>query len=608
MSQNPNFTDPQFVDANGTGGLNAAFGTVSGAIAAVGSGAWAAPGLISPESMTLSFSGLVASVGLPLPWGVVNASGTLVHAHGTQTGADTQSYSASFASLVPATGSVTAYLVATLASIQQNPFSIPGPPPGHPSYNPNYVPTIGYATNVDSVALTATSGVPDNISTFELLRTTLTPGQVSVASWNTSFQHRAVNRTALTASPVLSGGALTAPQAQGVLYANSIGLTNTLPPVSGCGGLVFRCENNTGGPWIISTNGSDRIAGLAGTATNSITIPYPGYVEFWGNAIAGLWDIKSSSPSASFLFASRSVTVSGNTSYDISGAGAYYTVAGSNTTQILPAASYVPGNSYGFFAASACTLTISPPSGSFTGNVFLGGSINGLSSTPMDAGDWISVQSNGVNYIVIAASPAIASIHGQQAFTGSTTFTVPSGIGPITARVWGGGGGGGGSNNTNGGGGGAGGNYSEILLTNIPGGTVLTLTVGSPGTGGTSGGGNGSAGTLSSIANGALTLVLANGGGGALGGSTSPFTGGVPGAAGTGTVQGTGAHGSGGGPDIGFVGVGGGAAMGGSGGGSAGTGAGAAVGGFPGGGGAGSGPSVFGAGANGGGGYIVLTW
>lgn len=134
MTKWPNFIDPQFLDANGTGGLVAAMGTVSGAIASVGSGAWALPGLIAPDSANISFSGMVATINLPAPWGVVSSSGVVVRAHGTLTGQDTTSYTVNFASLVPGTGSVTAYAAATIQQIQQNPFPVPGPPPGFPSY------------------------------------------------------------------------------------------------------------------------------------------------------------------------------------------------------------------------------------------------------------------------------------------------------------------------------------------------------------------------------------------------------------------------------------------------------------------------------------------
>lgn len=595
MSSTPNFTDPQFVDAAGTGGLNAAFGTVSGAISALGSGAWAAPGLIAPEAMTVSFSGLVATVGLPQPWGLVNASGTLVHAHGTQTGADTQSYSASFASLVPATGSVTAYLVASNASIQQNSFSIPGPPPGHPSYNPNFVPTIGYATNVGSVSLTATSGIPDNINTFELFRTTLVPSQTSVSAWNMGYQRRALPRLAFPAYSVSSGGALTPAQAQGILYPATTGLTNTLPSATGAAGLVFRFFNTTGSAWTISTAGSDFIYGFAGEGQSSIGIPSPGYMELWADA-SGSWNVKDTSPSASLLLASRSTTVTVNKTYGVSDAGSYVTVSGSATTQTLPAANTVFGLTYGFFAATACTIAIAAAGGSFQG-----GSLGGSTSVALSAGDWILVQSNSTNYNVIAASPDIVSVHGQQAFTSTGTWTVPGGVVSARVRVWGAGGGGAGSTGTNAGGGAGGGGYAEMIVTGLTPGSNHTITVGVAGGAGTSGGGAGGNGGNSSFDS---TVVATGGSGGEGSGGSTPYAGGGGGTGTTGTIQMAGGHGNGGGSPS--MPMGGASPMGGAGG-AASSGEGS-PGAFPGGGGAGWGANTTGAGRAGAGGYVVIDW
>src|SRR5579859_1231886 len=97
----PVWTDPAFVDAAGVGGLTAGFGFVCGSISALRSAVFAGPGLLYPEAMTVGFSTNSMTVGLPLPWGLVTSGGVIVHAHGTQTGTDTQSYSVNFASLIP---------------------------------------------------------------------------------------------------------------------------------------------------------------------------------------------------------------------------------------------------------------------------------------------------------------------------------------------------------------------------------------------------------------------------------------------------------------------------------------------------------------------------
>ena len=254
------FTDPQFVDANGVGGLNAAFGAVSGSIALLAAAGFVKPGLYQPELMTVAFSGLTATVGLPAPFAVINASGVVAQAHGTATGSDTQSYAVSFSGLVPGSGSIVAYCVAQAAMVQQNPVPIPGPPPGHPSYNPNYQPTIGYAQAVDTLALSTTTTPPDGMSAFELFRTTLTAGEGSITSWSTEYQQRTTPYWA-AAPTVVAGGNLTFAQSQGMLVPASGGITSTLPLAASGTGLRYSFLNTSTGTWTIAAQGSDLIYG-----------------------------------------------------------------------------------------------------------------------------------------------------------------------------------------------------------------------------------------------------------------------------------------------------------------------------------------------------------
>lgn len=290
------FTDPQILDASAPGGLNPAFGLVSGSFASVGLGTWAAPGLSAPEAMTVSFSGMTATVGLPSPWGLVSSGGVLVRAHGVQTGQETPTYSVNLTSLVPASGTRTAYLTAAVSTIQQGPFPVPGPPPGHPAYDPNYVPSIAYAATVYTVALAAASGGVDNVNTFELLRTTLSAGQSTVTNWSTAGQIRAADREAWPPAVLTSGGLLSPSQAPFMLLPSVSGLTHTLPPVSGGGGLTFGGINPTTGPWTLATTGGDRIAGLGASGTASLVVAPSGAVLLWANAVSGIWQLLGSSP------------------------------------------------------------------------------------------------------------------------------------------------------------------------------------------------------------------------------------------------------------------------------------------------------------------------
>ncbi len=290
----PQFTDPQFLDAAGVGGMNAAFGSVSGAIAAVGSGFWAGPGLVAPEAMGLTFSGMVGTAVLSNPWGLVTSGGVLVKAHGTLTGADTQTYTANFSGFVPSSGSVTAYLAATVTQIQQDSFPLTGPPQGHPSFNVNFEPSVAYASNVFTVSVTAVTGGIDNINTFEIARTTLSPSQSAITTYSAAGWARAPLRKTWPSAVLATGGVLTVPQSQWMILPAVSGLTHTLPSVATAGGLVFNFANPGSGTWTIAASGLDTIAGLgSGSTLSSIAIPPYGTLAVWGNAVSGLWEVQA---------------------------------------------------------------------------------------------------------------------------------------------------------------------------------------------------------------------------------------------------------------------------------------------------------------------------
>lgn len=182
MSNYPNFSSRQFLRA---ADFNTASATTLGAQHDTNA-RFHSPGIVNPASAAYSESGMVVTASLPSPFCIEFASGALAYAHGTTTNADTQTYTADFTSLVPGSGSVVAYLVASLTTIQQGPYTVVGPPQGHPSYNPNFVPYTAYLYSVETLVVTATTTAPDNATTFELLRTTLTAGQTSITTTDTT--------------------------------------------------------------------------------------------------------------------------------------------------------------------------------------------------------------------------------------------------------------------------------------------------------------------------------------------------------------------------------------------------------------------------------------
>lgn len=122
---------------------------------------------------------------------------------------------------------------------------------------------------------------------------------------------------------------------------------------------------------------------------------------------------------------------------------------------------------------------------------------------------------------------------GMQVYAtpGSTSFTVPTGITKIHAKVWGGGGGGGGVGAGGGGAsGGSAGGYAEGIYSVTPG-QVLAITVGGGGAAGNgtpTAGGNGGLSSVGSL----LSATGGLGGQGAAGGSIAPVNG--PGGGGSG--------------------------------------------------------------------------
>lgn len=262
-----NWTAEQFLDSNS---LNTLTSNVSGDFNTIGR-SLARPGLLFPEVASFSASGLVINSTLPFPFGVCFGSGTIAHAHGTVTGLDTTAYSTSFAAVVPASGAaVTAYLLAALGQITVSPFTNTGPPVGHPDYNPNFVPATAYATLLDTLILSASTTPPDNLTTFELGRTTLTSGATGVVL-STVFQQRLSAPN--TIQPVqISVSSSLSPAAHGGRMVQALApSTLTLSAASGSNGITYAISSATTGTVTVQAQGGDTIYGYATTASSGVT-------------------------------------------------------------------------------------------------------------------------------------------------------------------------------------------------------------------------------------------------------------------------------------------------------------------------------------------------
>lgn len=265
-----NLSSDQYLDAPT---MNYLAGTVASCFETLGTSTYST-GLIHPELASVSFSGLTASVSLPAPFGVIFGSGILAQAHGTTTNADTQTYSVSFSGVVPISGTIPVYLLASYAQIQQNPIQIVGPPPGNPNYDPTFSPYTAYQTNVDSLALAASTTPADNSTTFEILRGSVTAAVSGVAGITTAYQRRAIG---VAASPplVLNGVNTLTPGNAGLQLQCTVSGIYTLPSAASCTGLEFSisCIASGASPLSVQVSGTDTIYGYSasGSGTTSFT-------------------------------------------------------------------------------------------------------------------------------------------------------------------------------------------------------------------------------------------------------------------------------------------------------------------------------------------------
>lgn len=285
----PNFNEAEYIDPPT---LNDATALVAGDLALAGG--MFKPGLVFPEAATFPATGLTVQSNLPSPFAVLFGTGLTSQAHGTLTGVDTSTYSTSFSSLLPGTGTVTAYLVAEYTLIQQDPKTIIGPPVGHPDYNPNFQPYVAYTTNVDSLAIVATTTPPDNQTAFELLRCTLSVGASGLGAPTTGFQQRTSAQN--TIQSITASGATSIPinAAGSVIQATASGSVFTLPSIASANDLVFTFQNPTSGVITVQNAGSDGaiIQGspyVVSGIVSSVAMPQGAIGSFL--AIRGSWQV-----------------------------------------------------------------------------------------------------------------------------------------------------------------------------------------------------------------------------------------------------------------------------------------------------------------------------
>lgn len=225
-------------------------------------------GLSRPDVIGFSVGGLILTSTLSSPFGVLFSAGTFAQAHGTNSNADTQVYTTDFSGLVPGSGSVTAYLNASLVTIQQDPVQIIGPPLGHPDYDPSFVPFTAYQNNVASLALTATTTPPDNATSFELCRFTLTAGAVTLPTPDTTNQIRLTSVTAIqlvNATPPYTIPVTSAGRGFRVVGSGTI----TFPPLNVSNGMIIPLSIQAASV-TLQASGADTFIGSGTTPSSAV--------------------------------------------------------------------------------------------------------------------------------------------------------------------------------------------------------------------------------------------------------------------------------------------------------------------------------------------------
>ena len=229
----PYYSNNQFID-QGVG--NAAAAMVTDSIEDVAAALYS-PGLINAGDVSLSYTGTnVVNVSAPLPFRVLFGSGVLASANGTVNGQQSSNASVDFSSVIPTSGTVTAYMVASASTVQQGAYQVVGPPVGHPDYNANFNPYTAYNETQDTLLFTATTTVPDNVTYIEVCRVTLTAGQTQITAANVSTAYqvlaaptggtRTVHGNETVTGELIVGGAATVGGTLGVTGA--VTLADTL--------------------------------------------------------------------------------------------------------------------------------------------------------------------------------------------------------------------------------------------------------------------------------------------------------------------------------------------------------------------------------------------
>ena len=301
----------------------------------------------------------------------------------------------------------------------------------------------------------------------------LTVANGGTGTTSTTFANLTTNVTGTL--PVVNGGTGTTTPA--LVAGTNVTISGTWPNQT--------INSSSGGGTLTAVTASSPLASSGGTTPN---------VSLTGTVPVANGGTGTATPS---LVAGTSVTISGtwpNQTINATGSG-FGTVTSVGMT--VPSFLSVAGSPVTTSGTLAVTLsgTALPIANGGTGTT----------SPSIVAGSNILVTGSWPNQTI--ATTGSGAVLTTNAYTSSTTFTVPTGVTSIVCEVIGGGGGCGISSNTGAGGGG----FAYGALS-VSAGQVLTITIGAGGTGGQPYNTIGIAGGTSEIVRSAVSLMSATGG------------------------------------------------------------------------------------------------
>ena len=356
----PLFNNNEFLDETS---FNNAYGLVTDSLVDI-TGNLHTPGLINASALSFGYSGLTITIDAPLPFRALFSDGTLASANGTTDGESSSSATVDFSSLVPSTGSVTAYLVAVSGSVLQQPSVQPGPPVGHPDFSPSYQPYTAYAENQDTIQFQATLTAPDNETTLFIASTVLSAGQTVITSSSTTGQVRAgaiLSRNGEVLAADLGSGA--AASNVGALGGSLVG---TLPNPTLAAGAAATNVGTLGGS-LVGTLPNPTLASTgatAGTYVNPISITVDSDGRISGISNVDDFDVPGN------LTAGGTLTVNGTTSLQSTSVTSLSNSGNATITGTASAAAGTSGNELvNYTQMTNGSLSPSFGSGSFSGQL-----------------------------------------------------------------------------------------------------------------------------------------------------------------------------------------------------------------------------------------------